>query len=48
MKHLVSISGNQPEFLIKVINHFVKAVGELKFSPVPQLPIELAILELTK
>ncbi len=37
-----------PEFLIKAINLFVKAGAELKFSPIPQLPLELAILELTK
>ena len=44
----VSSVQSEPEFLIKVINFFVKAGGELKFSPVPQLPVELAILELTK
>ncbi|MEX1063764.1 MAG: DNA polymerase III subunit gamma/tau [Candidatus Paceibacterota bacterium] len=47
----VAVSGfdlNEAEFLIKAINLFVKAGNELKFSPVPQLPIELAILELTK
>jgi DNA polymerase-3 subunit gamma/tau len=49
----VAVSSNdarseQPEFLIKVINLFVKAASELKFSPVPQLPVELAILELVK
>ncbi|MBI2669978.1 MAG: DNA polymerase III subunit gamma/tau [Candidatus Yanofskybacteria bacterium] len=38
----------EPEFLIKVINLFIKAGSELKFSPMPQLPVELAILELTK
>ncbi len=37
-----------PEFLIKAIGLFVKAGAELKFSPIPQLPLELAILELTK
>lgn len=43
------ISGKPgPEFLIKNINAFVKASSELKFSPIPQLPLELAILELTK
>ena len=40
--------GVTPEFLIKAINLFVKAGGELKFSPIPQLPLELAILEMTK
>lgn len=44
----VSSSETGPDFLIKTINLFVKAGGELKFSPVPQLPVELAILELTK
>ncbi|MBI2063705.1 MAG: DNA polymerase III subunit gamma/tau [Candidatus Yanofskybacteria bacterium] len=43
-----SSTQSEPEFFIKVINLFVKAGGELKFSPVPQLPVELAILELTK
>jgi DNA polymerase-3 subunit gamma/tau len=37
-----------PEFLIRAINLFVKAGAELKFSPIPQLPLELAVLELTK
>ena len=37
-----------PEFLIKTINIFVKAGNELRFSPVPQLPVELAILEAIK
>lgn len=37
-----------PEFLIKTINVFMKAGMEIKLSPVAQLPIELAILELTK
>lgn len=36
-----------PEFLIKVITAFVKVGGDLKFSPIPQLPLELAVLELT-
>lgn len=44
----ISSTQSEPEFLIKTINIFVKAGSELKFSPVPQLPIELAILELTK
>jgi len=37
-----------PDFLIKMINVFIKAGSELKFSPIPQLPLELAILELAK
>jgi len=37
-----------PEFLVRAINLFVKAGTELKSSPVPQLPLELAILELTR
>jgi DNA polymerase III delta prime subunit len=36
------------EFLVRAINLFVKAGAELKSSPVPQLPLELAILELTR
>lgn len=38
---------NDFNFIIRAINLFIKAGSELKFSPVPQLPIELAILELT-
>lgn len=38
---------NTLNILIRAINLFIKAGSELKFSPVPQLPIELAILELT-
>lgn len=47
---MAAISGDQvtPEFLIKSINIFMKASAEIKLSPIPQLPIELAILELTK
>lgn len=44
-------SGNSnatPEFLIRTISIFVRAGAELKFSPIPQLPLELAILELTR
>ena len=41
-------AGMTPEFLIKAINLFVRVGTELKFSPIPQLPLELAILELTK
>jgi DNA polymerase-3 subunit gamma/tau len=37
-----------PEYLVRAINAFVKAGAEMKSSPVPQLPLELAILELTK
>ncbi|MEK7151090.1 MAG: DNA polymerase III subunit gamma/tau [Patescibacteria group bacterium] len=46
----VAVSSNQatPEFLIKSINVFMKASSEIKLSPIQQLPIELAILELTK
>jgi DNA polymerase-3 subunit gamma/tau len=50
---IVSISTPQqgqisPELFIKTINAFIKAGSELKFSPVPQLPLELAILEVSK
>lgn len=52
---IVSSNVNQPENmgrlspdgLIKIINTFVKVRSELKNSPVPQLPLELAVLELT-
>lgn len=37
-----------PEFMIKAINLLVKAGSEMRYSPIPQLPLELAILELTK
>ena len=40
--------GTSPEFLIKAINLFVKAGSELRFSSIPQLPVELAILEAIK
>ncbi len=45
---VTSSDQTEPEFLIKSINVFVKAAGELKFSSIPQLPLELAILELIK
>jgi len=37
-----------PDVLINMLNVFMRAANEIKLSPVPQLPIELAILELTK
>lgn len=45
---LASAGETETAFLIKTINTFIKAGSELKFSPVPQLPVELAILEITK
>lgn len=47
---LVVVANNQvtPEFLIKTINVFMKVGNEIRLSPIPQLPIELAILELVK
>lgn len=45
---VASVGEVTPEFLITAINFFVKAGNEMKLSPIPQLPIELAILELTK
>lgn len=48
-KAVISSSGEaEADFLIKAINIFIKAGGELKFSPIPQLPLELAILELMR
>lgn len=38
----------EAENLVKVINVFINARAELKSSPVPQLPLELAVVELTK
>ena len=38
--------GLTPEFLVKTINTFMEARSQLKTSPVPQLPLELSILEL--
>ncbi len=34
------------EKLIKIINVFTNARGQIKFSPIPQLPLELAIMQL--
>ncbi len=47
---VVSLAPGQasPEFLIKSINTFLKAQNDLKFSAIPQLPLELAVLELAK
>ena len=35
-----------PQALVKIMNAFIKAKSEFKSSPVPQLPLELAVLEL--
>ncbi len=37
----------KPEALVKILNTFIGVKNELKVSPIPQLPIELAIMELT-
>ena len=46
----VNTPGGQanPEALVKIIAAFVKAKNEFKTSPLPQLPLELAIMDLTK
>jgi len=41
------VSVESQEFLIKALKIFINAARETKSSPVPQLPIELAIFELT-
>jgi DNA polymerase-3 subunit gamma/tau len=43
-------TGTKPdaETLIRIINAFIAARTELKNSPVPQLPLELAVMELTR
>lgn len=38
----------EAENLVRIINTFINARAELKSSPVPQLPLELAVVELTK
>ena len=44
---LATTSVITPTFLVKVINTFVRARNELRHSPIPTLPLELAVLELT-
>jgi len=41
-------SNSDPKPLVKIIEQFMKAKSELKSSPIPQLPLELAVIELTK
>ncbi|OGN15939.1 MAG: DNA polymerase III, subunit gamma and tau [Candidatus Yanofskybacteria bacterium RIFCSPHIGHO2_02_FULL_46_19] len=41
------ISGADPKLLIKIITLFTVARSEMKHSPIQQLPLELAILEIT-
>ena len=38
---------SNPKFLVSVIEHFMKARTEGKHTPIPQLPLELAIIDLT-
>lgn len=38
---------NESDKLVRILNTFINARAELKHSPIPQLPLELAILELT-
>lgn len=35
-----------PQFLVKAISRFIKAKEDFRDSPVPQLPLELAVIEL--
>ncbi len=51
---LVSIVGKpiadsslSPQDLVKILNVFVKTKSEFRGSPIPQLPLELAVMELT-
>lgn len=37
----------QPDSLVRAIGIFINAREKMKFSPIPQLPLELAILEFT-
>jgi DNA polymerase-3 subunit gamma/tau len=54
---LIGIVGNgtvlaeskaEADRLVKIINVFIEARRELRSSPVPQLPLELAVMELTR
>lgn len=38
----------KPEVLVEILNVFIGIRNDLKNSPVPQLPLELAVMELTK
>lgn len=39
---------HDPKFLVSVIERFMTARNESKHSPIPQLPLELAIIDLTR
>ena len=44
---LISSGDDSPAKLIEILNVFLKARYEIKSSPIPQLPLELAVFELT-
>ena len=39
------VSGLSEQQIQKILNSFLNASGKIKYSPIPQLPIELAIIE---
>ncbi len=41
-------TGGDAKTLVAIIERFMAARNEFKFSPIPQLPLELAIVDLTK
>lgn len=45
-KQYAALSAIDNEKLINIINVFTVARGQIKFSPIPQLPLELAVLQL--
>ena len=44
--HTVSETAHDPYFLASTLKTFIRARSELKMSPLPQLPLELAIFEI--
>lgn len=45
-KELAALAAIDNEKLIKIINTFTQARSQIKFSPIPQLPLELAVMSI--
>lgn len=45
-KHYAAVASIDNDRLIKIINTFTTARSQIKFSPIPQLPLELAVMQL--
>ncbi|MDO8584468.1 MAG: DNA polymerase III subunit gamma/tau [bacterium] len=44
----ITKNNHDPKFLVNVITRFLEARSASKYSPIPQLPLELAVIDLTR